>query len=79
MLSSYSGARVTSYGPLFRCLVTSAPEDGDRMFLRNVGIDLQVYTALKPNTYIQSVDSTAVLIIATCFGPYWTILRLYQN
>jgi hypothetical protein len=31
------------------CLVTSAPEDGD-MFLRNVGIDLQIHTAPKPET-----------------------------
>jgi hypothetical protein len=28
----------------------SAPEDGDSMFLRNVGIDLQIHTASKPKT-----------------------------
>jgi hypothetical protein len=25
--------------------------------------------------YIRSVDTTAVFIITTCFGPYWTIFR----
>jgi hypothetical protein len=32
------------------CLVTSATEDGDSMFLRNVGIDLQIHTTPKPKT-----------------------------
>jgi hypothetical protein len=31
-------------------LVTSAPEYGDNMFLRNVGIYLQIHTAPKANT-----------------------------
>jgi hypothetical protein len=35
---------------LLPCLVTSAPEDGDRKFLRNVSIDLQIHTALKTST-----------------------------
>jgi hypothetical protein len=25
--------------------------------------------------YIKSVDTTALFIITTCFGPYWTIFR----
>jgi hypothetical protein len=29
---------------------TSVPENGDIMFLRNVGIDLQIHTAPKPKT-----------------------------
>jgi hypothetical protein len=32
-------------------LVTSTPEDGDSMFLRNVGIDLQIHAAPKPKTF----------------------------
>jgi hypothetical protein len=32
------------------CLITSAPEDGDSMFLRNVGIDLRIRMAPKPKT-----------------------------
>jgi hypothetical protein len=36
--------------PPLPCLVTSAPEDGDSMLLRNVGIDLQIYTTPKPKT-----------------------------
>jgi hypothetical protein len=30
------------------CLATSTPEDGGSMFLRNVGIGLQIHTAPKP-------------------------------
>jgi hypothetical protein len=33
---------------LFPYLLTSAPEDGDSMFLRNVGIDLQIHTVPEP-------------------------------
>jgi hypothetical protein len=36
--------------PPLPCLVTLAPENGDSMFLRNVGIDLQIHTAPKPKT-----------------------------
>jgi hypothetical protein len=36
--------------PLLPCIVTSVPEDGDGMFLRNVGIDLQIHTAPKFKT-----------------------------
>jgi hypothetical protein len=39
-----------STSPLLPFLVTSAPGDGDGMFLRNVGIDLQIHTAPKPKT-----------------------------
>jgi hypothetical protein len=59
MLSSSSGTEVTSQGsrvvsgtiniPLLPCLTTTAPENG-YMFLRNVGIDLQIHMAPKPNT-----------------------------
>jgi hypothetical protein len=34
--------------PLFPCLVTSALEDGDSMFLRNVGINQHINTMPKP-------------------------------
>jgi hypothetical protein len=34
--------------PLLPCLVTSTPEDGDSMFLWNVGIDLQIHMMPKP-------------------------------
>jgi hypothetical protein len=30
--------------------ITSAPEDGDSVVLRNVGIDLQIHTEPKPKT-----------------------------
>jgi hypothetical protein len=41
----------TSYiSPLYPCFVSSSPEDGDSMFLRNVSIDLQIHTAPKPKT-----------------------------
>jgi hypothetical protein len=33
--------------PPLLCLVTSAPEDAESMFLRNVGIDLYIHTAPK--------------------------------
>jgi hypothetical protein len=36
--------------PLLPCLVTSAPEDGGGMFLRNVRIDLKIHTIPKPKT-----------------------------
>jgi hypothetical protein len=32
---------------LLPCLVTSSPEDGDSMFLRNVGIDLKIHNGAK--------------------------------
>jgi hypothetical protein len=44
--SPSSGAEVTTN------LVTSAPEDRDSVFLRNVGIDLQIHTAPKPKISI---------------------------
>jgi hypothetical protein len=36
--------------PQLPCPVTSSPEDGDSMFLGNVGIDLQIHTAPKLKT-----------------------------
>jgi hypothetical protein len=42
---------------IFRgCLVTSAPEDGDGMFLRNVGIDLQIHGAKTQDFYNMCTD-----------------------
>jgi hypothetical protein len=54
------GSRGVYIGPekqgcaLLPCLVTSAPEDGDSMFLRNVGISLQIHGA-KPKTSTTTV------------------------
>jgi hypothetical protein len=36
--------------PILPYFFTSALEDGDSMFIRNVGIDLQINTAPKPKT-----------------------------
>jgi hypothetical protein len=42
---------LTSYiSPVLPCPVTSAPENGDSMFLQNVGIDLQIHMAPKHKT-----------------------------
>jgi hypothetical protein len=41
-------ALLVLYNPLFPCFVTSAMEDGDTMFLRNVGIDQHINMAPKP-------------------------------
>jgi hypothetical protein len=57
---------------LFPYLVTSAPEDGNSMFLRNVGIDLQIYTALKPQTY-----TTIKGMFATGRDAVCVFLRLF--
>jgi hypothetical protein len=40
--------------------MTSAPEDGDSVFLRNFGIDLQIHTAPKPKTFTINVVKTDV-------------------
>jgi hypothetical protein len=41
---------------------SSVAEDGDSMFLRNVGIDLQIHTVPKPKT------STATKYVIVCFA-----------
>jgi ribosomal protein L2 len=48
MLFSSSGAEVTRQE--VESLVTSAPKDGDIMFLRNVGIGLKIHNVPKPKT-----------------------------
>jgi hypothetical protein len=47
MLSLSSGAEVTRQGS---SLVTSAPENGDIMFLQNIGIELRIRTAPEHKT-----------------------------
>jgi hypothetical protein len=62
-LSPSSGAEVTR--PEEQGLRQRAPEDGNSMFLRNVGIDLQIHTTPKPKTstttYRQCVSIARVI------------------
>jgi hypothetical protein len=49
--------------PLIPCLVISAPELGDSMFLQNVSINLQIHMAPKPKTWQQhEVEHISVTI-----------------
>jgi hypothetical protein len=61
--------------PLLLCLVTWAPEDGDSIFLRNVGIDPQIHAAPK----IQDFDNNynyvqLVALIPNAIRYYNTLL-----
>jgi hypothetical protein len=48
---------VKSVVSILPCLVTSTPEDGDSMFLRNAGIDLQ-----KHDTKTQDLYNNMIII-----------------
>jgi hypothetical protein len=53
--------------PLLPYLVTSAPADGDSMFLRNVGINLQKHTA--PNPKISATTYRKYVAPSDMRGP----------
>jgi hypothetical protein len=57
---------------------TFSPEDGDSIFLRNVGIYLQVHTALQPRRLISATpDCLAIFILYVCVMALeqWTSRR----
>jgi hypothetical protein len=68
-----------------RCSLLSALEDGDSMFLRNVGIDEHINTAPNPNikkktnNRRENLKSQQIFLFEKYNSGYNTTLKLYEQ
>jgi hypothetical protein len=63
---------------LFPCLVISALEDGDSMFLRNVGIEQRINMAPKPKINKNKPLRVYKTAFICCFIQAWNVMSQYE-
>jgi hypothetical protein len=76
-LPSALALQVLYVSPLFPCLVTSAPEYGDSMFLWNISIDLQIH--MVPNLKTSTKTKFILFNFDLTFRKLLNFLKLWTD